>query len=102
MSHNTTTTILVHSSNKPIDQDFSVPVVSTLNVMPSLLSEPSVSTAQLERPQVVVGLLKARPNSENLMDKVLNADDVVLPKGLQHKQETVKSIICTLYNSHFQ
>lgn len=52
--------------------------------MPCLLSEPATCTTQLEGPQEIVDLLEVRPDCVDLVDKVLDADNVVLPKGLQH------------------
>ena len=61
--------------------------------MPRLLSEPSASTAQLERPQEVVDLLEVRPNSVDLVDKVLNTDNVILPKGLHGACKNSKLLV---------
>ena len=50
--------------------------------MVPLLLEASQRRLQLEGPQEVVGLLEVRTDGQDLMHKVLNADDVVLPQTL--------------------
>lgn len=57
-------------------------MVTALNEMPGLLAKPSPGTAQLERPEEVVGLLEMRAHSVDLVDQVLHANDAVFPKSL--------------------
>ncbi len=53
-------------------------MITTFNVMPGLLSISTTGIAQLEGPEEVVGLLKVRADSHNLMDQVLDANDTIL------------------------
>ena len=56
-------------------------MVTTLNKMTRLLSKTTTSITQFERPQEIIRLLEMRPNSDNLMDEVFDADDPKLAKG---------------------
>ncbi len=73
---------LVHSSNKLVDKSLPVSMVTTLNVMPGLLSIATTSVTQLERPEEVVGLLEVRTNRHYLVNQVLNTYDPVFAKAL--------------------
>lgn len=53
-------------------------MVTTLDEMPGLLAEPSTGTAELERPQEVVGLLEVRTHSVDLVNEVFHADHTLL------------------------
>ena len=70
---------LVHSSDKLVDECLSVSMVTSLNIMPGLLSVSTTSIAQLERPQEIVGLFEMWAHCHDLMDQVLYTDDAVLP-----------------------
>ena len=73
---------LVHSLDQSVDEGLAVAVVTSLNVVPCLLSVASACVAQLERPQEVVCLLEVRANSDNLVDQVFNTDDPVFTQNL--------------------
>lgn len=55
-----------------------VAVLAALDEVVELLLEAAVGRGELEGPQEVVGLLEVAADSEDLVDEVLNADDVVL------------------------
>ncbi len=57
-------------------------MVTTLDVMPGLLSIATTSITQLEWPEEVVGLLEIRTNRHYLVNQVLNANDPVFAKAL--------------------
>ena len=57
-------------------------MITTLNVMPGLLSIATTSVTQLERPEEVVGLLEVRTNRHYLVNQVLNTYDPVFAKAL--------------------
>ena len=73
---------LVHPPDELVDVVLMVIGFTTLNVVVPLLLEASQRRLQLEGPQEVVGLLEVRTDGQDLMHKVLNADDVVLSKTL--------------------
>jgi len=73
---------LVHPFDELIDVVLTVTGVTTLNVVVSLLLQASQWCLQLEGPKEVVRLLEVRANSHDLMNKILNADDVVLTQAL--------------------
>ena len=73
---------LVHPFDELIDVVLTVTGVTTLNVVVSLLLQTSQWCLQLEGPKEVVRLLEVRANSHDLMNKILNADDVVLTQAL--------------------
>ena len=54
--------------------------------MVPLLLEPTEGRLQLEWPEEVVGLLEVWANRHDLVDKVLNADDIVLPEALTNRR----------------
>ena len=74
--------ILVHSLHQSIDEGLTVAMVTSLDVVPGLLSVASASIAQLERPEEVACLLEVWPNSDYLMDKVFDTDDPVFAQNL--------------------
>ena len=79
---------LVHPFDELIDVVLTVTGVTTLNVVVSLLLQASQWCLQLEGPKEVVGLLEVWPNSHDLVNKILNADDVVLAQALiVHKKK---------------
>ena len=55
--------------------------------MVPLLLQATKRCLQLEWPEEVVGLLEVWANSHDLMDKILNADDVVVPKALMNRKQ---------------
>ena len=73
---------LVHPSDGLVDVVLTIAGITTLGVVVPLLLEASRRRLQLGWSQEVVGLLEVRANGQDLVDKVLNADDVVLSKTL--------------------
>jgi len=73
---------LVHSLDELVDLVLSVTSVSSLDVMVSQSGPSSRGGAQLEGPQKFVGLCEVGSNSEDLVDKILNTDDVVSSESL--------------------
>ena len=73
---------LVHSLHQSIDEGLTVAMVTSLDVVPGLLSVASTSVAQLERPEEVACLLEVWPNSDYLVDKVFDTDDPVFAQNL--------------------
>lgn len=73
---------LVHSLDQSVDEGLAVAMVTSLDVVPCLLSVASACVAQLERPEEVVCLLEVGPNSDYLVDEVFNTDDAVLAQNL--------------------
>ena len=55
--------------------------------MVPLLLQATKWCLQLEWPQEVVGLLEMWANGHDLMDKILDADDVVVPKALMNSKQ---------------
>ena len=78
---------LVHPFDELIDVVLTVTSVTTLDVVVSLLLQASQWCLQLEGPKEVVGLLEVWPNSHDLVNKILNADDVVVPKALMNSKQ---------------
>lgn len=60
--------------------------------MVPLLLEAAEGRLQLERPEEVVGLLEVRADRHDLVDKVLNADDIVLPEALTRTESKTKTL----------
>ena len=78
-----TNTNLVHLADELVDVLLPVTVIATFNEMPELACTPAASgVRQLERPEEVRGLLEVRASGRDLVNKVLNAEDVVLAKRL--------------------
>jgi hypothetical protein len=73
---------LVHPSDEFVDVVLTVTSITTLNVVVPLLLQPTQWCLQLEWPEEVVGLLEMWANSHDLMNKILNADDVMLTQTL--------------------
>ena len=73
---------LVHPFDELIDVVLTVTSVTTLHIVVPLLLQASQRGLQLEWPQEVVCLLEMWANSHDLMNKILNADDVVLAQAL--------------------
>ena len=70
---------LVHPSNELVDVVLTVTSVTTLNIVVPLLLQATEWCLQLEWPEEVVRLLEMWANRQDLVNKILNADDVVLP-----------------------
>lgn len=79
----------VHSSYEIIDQALPVSMITTLNEVPSLLPKPSTSTAELEWPQEVIGLLEMGTNGVDMVNQVLHADHSLLPQRLKEIMQTI-------------
>jgi hypothetical protein len=73
---------LVHPSNELIDVVLTVTSITALHVVVPLLLQASQWCLQLEWPEEVVCLLEMWANSDYLMNKILNADDVMLAQTL--------------------
>ena len=56
-------------------------MVTALDEMPRLLSIPSTSSAQFERPQKIICLLEMRAHRHNLVQEILDANDAKLSEG---------------------
>lgn len=76
---------LVHPSNKLIDVILAVSGIAALNVMVPLLLQATQRCFEFERPQEVVCLFEVRPNSDDLVNKILNANNTMVPQTLQMK-----------------
>jgi hypothetical protein len=63
-----------------------------------LLLEAAEGCLQLERPEEVVGLLEVRAHRHDLVDKVLNADDIVLPEALTRTESKTKTLFIQGWN----
>jgi len=68
-------------ADEAVDVLLTVTVVSSLEVVGGLLAETAAGRAELEGVEEVVGELEVGPDSENLVDEVLSADDVLLAEG---------------------
>lgn len=75
--------------NELVDQVLTVSRLSAFNEVQELLFHTATSTVELEGPEEVVGLLKVLANSEDFVDEILNADNVLRAKSLLN--ETVVS-----------
>ena len=73
---------LIHPFDELIDVVLTVTSITTLHIVVPLLLQASQRRLHLERPQEVVRLLEVWANSHDLMNKILNADDVVLAQAL--------------------
>jgi len=73
---------LVHPLDELVDVVLTVPGITTLNIVVPLLLQATKWRLQLEWQQEVVGLLEMWTNGHDLMDKILDADDVVVPEAL--------------------
>jgi hypothetical protein len=74
---------LVHPSDELIDVVLTVTSITTLHVLVPLLLQASQWCLQLEWPEEVVCLLEMWANSHDLMNKIFNADDVMLAQALK-------------------
>lgn len=71
-----------HSIDELIDLDFSVSPDTTVVVRMSLGSKTLFGRVKFEWPEEVVSLLEVGSEGDNLVDKVLNADESVLSEGV--------------------
>lgn len=78
----THTHFLVHCTDEPVDGVLAVAVVTALDKVVALLDPTARGGVELEWPDGGVDLLELAANGENLVDKVLHADDAVLAKAL--------------------
>ena len=62
-------------------------MVTSLDVVPCLLSVATACIAQLERPEEVVCLLEVGANGDYLMDEVFNTDNAVFAQNLFQKRK---------------
>jgi len=77
-----TTKSLDHGASEVVDQSLAVAEVTTLDEVLALLVVAAQRRRELERPQEVVGLLEVWADSDDLVDQILHADDVVLAEVL--------------------
>lgn len=83
ITHTSKSTLLVHLSDQSVDLLLTVAQVTTLNeVLEFSRTETAVGVAELEGPQEVGGLLEVGADGDDLVDKILNADDAVLAEVL--------------------
>jgi len=83
LTHERSDKPLVHLSDKSIDLVLPVAEITSLDEVLELAgAETTVGVAELEGPQEVGGLLEVGPDSGNLVDEILNADDAVLAEVL--------------------
>ena len=83
---------LVHPSDELVDIVFAVSSISSFDVVIPLPLQTTQGCRELEWPEEVVGFLEVRPNCQDLMDKIFDADDPVLAKGLgMNGQVSVKN-----------
>lgn len=73
-----TYTNLVHLTDQLVDQFLAVTGVTTLGEVVGLLLPATERVGELEGPQEVVGDLEVRTDSDDLVDQIFDADDVVL------------------------
>lgn len=64
--------------HKLVNEVLAVAVVTTLNEVGELVTPATRGGVELERPQEVGGLLEVLANSEDLVNKILNANNAVL------------------------
>ncbi len=62
-------------------------MVTPLDEVSRLLPGASSSSAELEGPQEVVGLLEVSPHREDFVDEVLHADDAVFAQDLYGEEQ---------------
>ena len=77
---------LIHPFDELIDVVFTVTGITTLHIVVPLLLQASQRRLQLEWPQEVVRLLEVWADSHDLVNKILDADDVVLAQALIEHQ----------------
>jgi hypothetical protein len=73
---------LVHPPDELIDVIFAVASITAFNVVVSLLLQTAKGCLELKWPEEVVCLLEVGSNSQDLMDKVLHANDSMLTQSL--------------------
>ena len=83
---------LVHGADEGVDFVVPAAVVALVDVVEALLGHAAERGRQLEGEQEVGALLKGRAAGVDLVDEVLNADDVLLAKGLQSTKQSTRPI----------
>lgn len=83
---------LVHSPDELVDIIFTVSSISTFNVVVPLLLHPTQRCLQLEWPQKVVGFLKVRTSSQDLMNQIFHTDQPKFTKTLYKMLITQSSL----------
>ena len=78
---------LIHPFDELVDVVLTVTSITTLHIVVPLLLQASQRRLQLEWPQEVVRLLEVWANNHDLMNKILDADDVVLAQALTKHQK---------------
>ena len=78
---------LIHPFDELIDVVLAVTGITALHIVVPLLLQASQRCLQLEWPQEVVRLLEVWANSHDLVNKILDADDVVLAQVLIEQQK---------------
>mmetsp|Transcript_19933 Transcript_19933/g.35876 ORF Transcript_19933/g.35876 Transcript_19933/m.35876 type:complete len:242 (-) Transcript_19933:81-806(-) len=73
---------LVHPPDETVDLDLAVAGLATLDVMLALDVEAANGGGKLEGPEEVADLLEVGAAGDNLVDKILNADNAILTKAL--------------------
>lgn len=73
---------LIHPPNKLIDEILTITGITTFNIVIPLLLQTTQRGTKLERPEEVVSLLKVRPNGQDLVNKIFNADNTMFTKNL--------------------
>lgn len=74
---------LVHLPDELVDVAFPVTEIATLDVMFELPCPPAASgIGELERPQEVRSLLEVGSSSDDLVNKIFNAEDVVFAESV--------------------
>lgn len=69
--------VLVHPPDESVDLVLPVSCISSLNKVGGLLVHATTRGGQFEWPEEVVCTLEVFPNSVDLMDEILNANDSV-------------------------
>jgi hypothetical protein len=78
---------LIHPFDELIDVVLAITGIIALHIVVPLLLQASQRCLQLEWPQEVVRLLEVWANSHDLVNKILDADDVVLVQVLIEQQK---------------
>lgn len=78
---------LIHPFDELIDVVLAITGIIALHIVVPLLLQASQRCLQLEWPQEVVRLLEVWANSHDLVNKILDADDVVLAQVLIEQQK---------------
>ncbi|GER26952.1 hypothetical protein STAS_02625, partial [Striga asiatica] len=84
---------LVHPPNEFINVIFPITGITTLNIMVPLLLQSTQRSLQLEWPQEVVSFLEVGSHSQNLMNKILHADNAMLAQSLLQNNHMFVAIL---------